>query len=119
MLTVIAGTGVPGDSEADGPAKICKLSGPAGLVLDPFGAIFVADSGNRRVRKIANGSMETITDANKNKLDFGAVTSIALDRTRRIHAAGGSRIPVVAQMGLFRISRLPPTRSSSTLRAAS
>ena len=86
MLSTIAGTGE-------------KLSGPAGLAIDSNGALLVADSGNHCIRKIVNGSMETITDSARNPLDFGAVTSIALDAAGRLHAAGGTRILVVTSAG--------------------
>ena len=86
MLSTIAGTGE-------------KLSGPAGLAIDSNGALLVADSGNHCIRKIVNGSMEAITDSARNPLDFGAVTSIALDAAGRLHAAGGTRILVVTSAG--------------------
>lgn len=86
MLSTIAGTGE-------------KLSGPAGLAIDSNGSLLVADSGNHCIRKIVNGSMESITDSARNPLDFGAVTSIALDAAGRLHAAGGTRILVVTSAG--------------------
>jgi serine/threonine-protein kinase len=52
LLVTVAGTGESGESE-DGPANKGKFKGPAGLVIDPTGSLYVADSGNHRVRKIA------------------------------------------------------------------
>lgn len=101
MLLPVAGTGEPGDSTAGAPAIRSKLKGPAGLALDAAGTLYVADSGNRRVRKIANGWMESVTDAKGNTLDFGAVTSLTLDRTGRLHTAGGMRIPIVGPTGIL------------------
>ena len=48
--TVLAGTGQSGD--ADGDAASATFSLPTGLAFDADGALFVADMGNRKIRKI-------------------------------------------------------------------
>lgn len=51
---IIAGTQlVPGFTGDGGPASAALLSSATGLALDPLGNLYVADSGNARVRKIA------------------------------------------------------------------
>ncbi len=51
-VSVVAGTGEPG-SGGDGLAAIAaQLNRPSALVVDSSGSIFVADSGNFRIRKI-------------------------------------------------------------------
>jgi len=59
-ITTIAGTpnqaGYGGDG---GPATAALLNGPSGLTVDSAGNIFIADSGNNVVRKIAPGGMIT------------------------------------------------------------
>ena len=59
-LITIAGTGKPGYSGDGGPAIGAQFSYPAGLAVDSSGAIFVADSGNNRVRRISSGNIITV-----------------------------------------------------------
>lgn len=51
--SVFAGTGQSGD--ADGDASTATFSMPTGLVFDPQGALYVADMGSRKIRKIVVG----------------------------------------------------------------
>ncbi len=61
-MNTLAGTGVAGFSGDNGPATAAQLNYPAGLAVDSAGAIYVADSGNNRIRKIvSNGSASVIT----------------------------------------------------------
>ncbi len=51
-VSTIAGTGSPGYSGDGGPALSAQFNQPADVVVDPSGAIFVADLGNGLVRKL-------------------------------------------------------------------
>ena len=51
-ITTIAGTGVAGFSGDDGSALNAQLSEPSSVAVGPEGAIYIADSGNNRVRKV-------------------------------------------------------------------
>ncbi len=56
IITTVAGTGTPGLSGDNGLATAASLSYPAGVAVDSAGNLFVADSGNNRIRKISAGS---------------------------------------------------------------
>lgn len=86
VITPIAGLGWPGsvkDSESI-QAALAPLRGPAGLAFDRSGALYIADSGNHRIRKIQNGWMTTLA-APPDYLN--TPTGIAFDASGRIYIA--------------------------------
>jgi sugar lactone lactonase YvrE len=58
-IHTVAGTGTAGFSGDGGPALAAEFRFPNGITLDSAGNIYVADSGNSRVRKIATDGMVT------------------------------------------------------------
>ena len=59
IITTIAGTGAVGFSGDNGPATAAQLAAPRGVAVDSAGDIYVADSDNRRVRKITGTTIST------------------------------------------------------------
>ncbi len=61
IITTIAGSGASGFSGDTGPAILAQLNNPYGLAIDTLGAIYLADAGNNRIRKIdTSGIINTI-----------------------------------------------------------
>ena len=60
ILTRVAGNATNGFSGDNGPAVNAQLYGPNGLALDPAGNLYIADTNNRRIRKVSNGIITTV-----------------------------------------------------------
>ena len=59
-LTTIAGTGVQGFSGDGAAATSAELNTPQGIAIGSDGTIYIADTGNQRIRSIASGQIATI-----------------------------------------------------------
>ena len=81
VLSTVAGTGTAGFSGDGGAAMAAQLDSPAAVAVDANENIFIADTGNNRVRLITpDGNIATVAgtgDAAYNG-DSGAALSIAL-----------------------------------------
>jgi len=62
IITTIAGTTTSGFSGDGGPANQAQLNYPVGIAYDARGNLFIADSGNRRVRRVdaQTGTITTV-----------------------------------------------------------
>jgi len=54
IIVTYAGKFSPGDSGDNGPALQAKLNGPTGVAEDAAGNLFIADTGNNRVRVVGH-----------------------------------------------------------------
>ena len=59
-ITTVAGDGVLGFSGDNGPATSAHLGVPKGVAVDAAGNIYIADTGNQRIRKVSNGVITTV-----------------------------------------------------------
>ena len=77
IITTVVGTGVAGYSGDGGPAALARINNPNGLAADSLGNLYIADSGNARVRKV-NIS--------------GVITTVAGDGTHGYSGDGGPAV---------------------------
>ena len=76
---VIAGTSQQGFFGDNGPATLASLNGPRGVAADSVGNIYIADTGNSRVRKVTpNGIISTIAGGGASEIDGVAATQSAV-----------------------------------------
>ena len=52
IISTVAGTGTSGFGGDGGPSTSAKLNTPAGIAVDSAGSLYIADTGNNRVRKV-------------------------------------------------------------------
>jgi uncharacterized protein (TIGR03437 family) len=62
IITTVAGTGTRGNSGDGSLAMLARLNGPSSVSLDAAGNLYIADTGNHRVRKLTpDGIMLPVT----------------------------------------------------------
>src|SRR5208337_173469 len=61
IIPTVAGNGIAGFSGDGGPASQAQLNHPEGVAVDAQGNLYIADTGNNRIRKISpNGIITTV-----------------------------------------------------------
>jgi len=97
--TIFAGSGTSGFSGDNGPASKAKLSFPAGVALDGVGNVYIADTYNHVIRKVAkDGTIATIAGTAQQlgytgdggpatQATFAYPRSIAVDRSGNVYVA--------------------------------
>jgi hypothetical protein len=80
-ITTIAGTGTPGFSGDGGVAATAQLSLPSAVAVDGNGNVYIADTNNQRIRKVAGTTITTIAGDGEETYagDGAAATSAVLD----------------------------------------
>ncbi|MGA9670802.1 MAG: hypothetical protein WBQ94_16445, partial [Terracidiphilus sp.] len=78
VISTVVGNGTAGFSGDGGPPTRAELNGPLGVAADGAGDIFMADSGNQRVRAV--GVVETVTLLSKSTA-VGAAGSVSATST--------------------------------------
>ncbi len=106
-ISTVTGTGSAGFSGDGGPDSSAQISAPAGVFVDSTGAIYIADTGNNRIRKISTGG--TITtfagqDTSGFAGDGGPATAARLNGPTAVFARGTN--VYIADTGNNRIRRV-------------
>jgi uncharacterized protein (TIGR03437 family) len=82
VLTVVAGNGLAGYSGDGGPATSAELAYPQAVALDSLGNLYIADTGNSSVRKVAiDGTISTIGSG------LGIPLAVAVDNPGNVYVA--------------------------------
>jgi hypothetical protein len=82
IITTVAGTGVPGSAGDGGPATAAQLNVPNAVAVTADGGFLIADTGNRRIRRVSpTGIITTVagTGVQGSSGDGGAATAAQLN----------------------------------------
>ena len=78
MISTVAGVGTSGFGGDGSPATAARLSGPLGVAVDSIWNLYIADTGNHRVRKVnASGSISTIAGDGRNEFSGDGGPAVA------------------------------------------
>jgi sugar lactone lactonase YvrE len=110
IITTVAGNGIAGYSGDGGAATSAQLSYPDGMAVDAAGNLYIADNGNRRIRRVTPGGIISTVAGNGTRGysgDGGAAASAQL------YAPSGVAVDAVgnlyiADAGNNRIRRVTP-----------
>ena len=109
-ISTYAGTGAAGYSGDGGPASAAQFNSPSGIAVDTGGNLFVADTGNSVIRKIApDGTTSTVAGSGPAGYNGDNIpaTSAALNGPQGVAVDAGSNI-YIADTDNHRIRLVTP-----------
>ena len=110
VLSIYAGNGKQGFSGEGVPATTAMLNGPKGVGLDAKGNLYIADSGNHRIRKVTPQGIISTLAGNGNE-DFsgdgGQATGASLDTPGDVIADAAGNV-YIADVDNFRVREVTP-----------
>ncbi len=99
-VSVLAGSGVAGYSGDGGAAASAMLKTPQGVAVDAAGNVYIADTGNNRVRVVSGGNISTYAGNGSGGYDrdgvaavstqVGNPVAVAVDSSGSLYIADGS-----------------------------
>jgi sugar lactone lactonase YvrE len=106
-ITTVAGNGTQGSAGDGGAATSAQLNTPNSVAVDASGTLYVADTGNHRIRRIVAGTITTVvaTGTAGNIGDGGVATSAELAGPKGIGVDAAGDL-YVADTGNHRIRRV-------------
>ncbi|MBI2761805.1 MAG: SMP-30/gluconolactonase/LRE family protein [Chloroflexi bacterium] len=112
-VTTFSGSGVTGFT--DGPATSAKFNSPAGITMDIFGALFVADQGNDKIRMIQkDGTVTFVAGSGVRGYQDGPATTARFNNPAAVAVDFDGNV-YVADQGNDVIRKITPDGQVSTL----
>ncbi len=112
VITTIAGTGISSFSGDGGPATSAALNLPGGMAFDSTGALYVADMGNNRVRRVdvLTGLITTVAGDGSSIVAPDGVLAFNAGMVRPFWlAVDPSGAILISEWGANRIRRIDPS----------
>jgi hypothetical protein len=117
-ITTVAGTGTPGFSGDGGPATAAHLNLPYSVAVTSDGGFLIADTGNRRVRRVSpTGIITTVvgTGVQGSSGDGGAATAAQLTYPTGIATTPDGGVLIADWLGGNRVRWVSPTGVITTV----
>jgi sugar lactone lactonase YvrE len=117
QISTIVGTGARGYVGDGGPATEAALDTPQGIALDMSGNLYIADTGNRRVRRVdASGRITTVAGNGKDGSsgDGGPATEAQLSEPASVTLDAAGNL-FLADSWAHRIRKVTPQGRISTV----
>jgi sugar lactone lactonase YvrE len=118
VVSIVAGTSVQGFAGDDGMAAAARLDSPMGLAADASGNLYISDTHNQRIRKVAAGTSIITTIAGTGTAGFsgdgGPAKSATLNRPTALAADGTGNV-YAADTGNHRIRKIAADGTISTV----
>lgn len=105
-VTTLAGDGTPG--YLDGAGRAARFNGPIGIAVDDAGIVYVADTYNDRIRRIApDGAVTTLAGNGKPGMVDGALADAGFDTPSALAVSRDGTL-YVADTGNHAVRRIKP-----------
>jgi sugar lactone lactonase YvrE len=107
LITTVAGNGTANFDGDGGPGQAAKLSKPQSIALDGNGNLYIADTGNNRIRELSQGIITTLAGQTGSSFNgdgaaatatLGAPAGVAVDTAGNVYVADtmNQRIRVIS-----------------------
>jgi hypothetical protein len=115
VISTVAGNGSWGYN-GEGNALQSSLATPTGIAVDRFGALYIADRANSRIRKVSGGTISTVAGSSQAGFggDNGLATAAKLRNPWDVAVADDGTL-FVSDNGNNRIRRVSPSGIITTL----
>ena len=113
IVTTFAGTGTPGDTGDGSPATAATLTAPGSVAVDKNGLVYIADTGNNKIRVVASdGTISTLAGtgtagdtgdgAVATTATLDAPAAVAVSKTGLVYVADANhRVRVISTDGFI------------------